>query len=451
MSNKIPSVQILNTIRPDNAGTGEPILLYESLPELVEGYDKTSSARFRTFLDAEEGSFVENIRAKQVASEFLTKVAKKAIEAPEYDGANLWAGRYTEASSELYGAPNKVVAEKLIQDEYNFFKSLDGDRNVSPEQLNVLLAAYEPLVQSSSTSKGCENQPDDKEKMAMQAFGGALIDAYGPIFEAVGDDANRTILPGDFITLFKSAKNWLAEEHSATWKDWKVVETGGNSLSMSSASNEIRVPKNRQSSSAAETRGLLGHELLAHGVRPQNGYLTGFEEFGKGLAGWTDTEEGLGVAIEYALTGNLPDKITSRYIDIALAMGTVDGKQKTRSELFKISFARKYVQTQLEGTVIDAAAIQDMTLGMWGHIDRIYRGGRGDTFTPNQAIFTKDIIYFTGYTDIAGFIVKQIDNGRSARDVMEFLLSGRFNPIDPKHIDWIESNVDSKVRQKFVF
>jgi hypothetical protein len=139
-----------------------------------------------------------------------------------------------------------------------------------------------------------------------------------------------------------------------------------------------------------EARGLLAHELLVHGLRGKNGYQTGDKKLGSGLPEYLDAEEGLGVLYEAAINVRLPDKVYDRYVDIALALGSVDGVQKPRQRLFDISYARQSLRAHTpDSQQPDHALVSKV----WAHVDRIYRGGRGDEFGTRQAIFTKDIAY----------------------------------------------------------
>ncbi len=99
----------------------------------------------------------------------------------------------------------------------------------------------------------------------------------------------------------------------------------------------------------------------------------------------------------------------------------------------KSSYARQLVRLQLQGA--DEAAISSLAPRVWGHIDRIYRGSRGDNLGTKQAIFTKDIAYYVGYKQMAEYITNQLKNGRSATEVFNYLSQAKFDPNNPQHVD----------------
>jgi hypothetical protein len=139
-----------------------------------------------------------------------------------------------------------------------------------------------------------------------------------------------------------------------------------------------------------------------------------------GLPSYLEAEEGLGILAEEAVNGVLPAKAYDRYVDIALAFGSVDGVQRTHHEVFQISLARQIVRAHAKGT-FNEADLPSLAGKVWGHVDRIYRGGRGDNLGSKQAIFSKDIAYYVGYKQMAKYISGQIDSGKSADEVFRYL------------------------------
>ncbi len=128
----------------------------------------------------------------------------------------------------------------------------------------------------------------------------------------------------------------MTDNNDPEWSEWQVVSTDGTSLSVEASDRKIKIASRRESASPKDARALLAHELLVHALRGKNGYKTGDKKLATGLAGYLDAEEGLGVLAEEAVNGQLPDKAYDRYVDIALALGTVDGVQRTRKEMFEI-------------------------------------------------------------------------------------------------------------------
>ncbi len=237
--------------------------------------------------------------------------------------------------------------------------------------------------------------------------------------------------------LFESALDWLTQNDDGSWSEFSILETDGTNLSVLASSKIIKIGMRRIPASSQETRGLVAHELLVHALRAKNGSKTNDKKLGSGLAGYLSAEEGLGILAEEAVTGKQPEKAHDRYVDIALALGTLDGIQKNRHQLFKISFARQMVRLHATGTPYEAD-IPALERKVWAHVDRIYRGSKGDDANFRQAIFTKDIAYYVGYKKMAAYITSQLEAGKTASEVFDYLSQCMFDPLNPKHIERLE-------------
>jgi len=431
---EIPSVKVLEAINPANSGTGEDVLVYRGLEAAVQKYLPTNAQRSREVWDSEQGSLEELSKARQLASEYLLLTSEKVVESNEVN-RDLWADRFTQATTELYGEPEPTEAARLLSNEVGLLTSLKGKEGVSQQHVNYLLDVYQPIVAESSDTSDIEfaQAQVEQEKAAIREYGEAIREKYQPVFDLVDEAGKAEFTATDLQELFTEALDWLRDNDDPEWGEWKVVSTDGTSLSVEASSRNIKIATRRESASPKDARGLLAHELLVHALRGKNGYKTGDKKLATGLAGYLDAEEGLGVLAEEAVNGELPEKAYDRYVDIALALGTVDGVQRTRKEMFQISYARQLVRLQLQGA--NEAAISSLATRVWGHIDRIYRGGRGDDLDAKQAIFTKDISYYVGYKQMAEYITSQLGNGRSANEVFNYLSQAKFDPNNPQHVE----------------
>ena len=78
----------------------------------------------------------------------------------------------------------------------------------------------------------------------------------------------------------------------------------------------------------------------------------------------------------------------------------------------------------------------DLVKEVYAHVNRIYRGSLGN---EHVGVFTKDISYHKGFIEMARYIQAQVEDGKSVSDIMTFLLSGKFDPTNSKHIEYISS------------
>ena len=430
---EIPSVKVLEAINPANSGTGEAVLAYNGLAAAVEKYRPTNSQRSTEVWDSELGSLEELSKAKQLASEYLLRTSEKVVDS-HAGNCDLWADRFTLAATELYGEPEKAEAACLVTQEYALLLELQGDNGVSQQHVQLLLDTYKPIAEtSSSLASGEAAEIDvDHEKVAIHRYGEAMKEQYQPLFDLVETADKPDFTPQDLQELFTKALDWLKDNDDQDWSEWEAIFNDSTQLSVEATDRKIKIGSRRESASLKDTKGLIAHELLVHALRAKNGYKTGDKKLATGLPGYLDSEEGLGILVEEAVNGELPDKAYDRYVDIALALGTIDGAQRTRRELFQISYARQLVRSQLRGDGKEKLAT--LAPRVWGHIDRIYRGGRGDTLGTRQAIFTKDIAYYVGYKQMAEYISRQLSNGKSAKEVFAYLSQAKFDPTNSKHI-----------------
>jgi hypothetical protein len=134
---EIPSVKVLEAISPANSGTGEEVLSYKGLSAAIEKYRVTNNARSAGFWDSEEGSLEELSKAKQLASEYFLRTANKVISSHE-GNRDLWADRFTQATVELYGEPEKEEATRLVRSEYDLLSQLQGKEGISQRYVSFL-------------------------------------------------------------------------------------------------------------------------------------------------------------------------------------------------------------------------------------------------------------------------------------------------------------------------
>jgi len=442
---EIPSVKVLQAINPANSGTGEEELIYHGLAIAVDRYAPTNAQRSTAVWVTEAGSLEELSKAKQLASEYLLRTSRRVVEAHS-GNRDLWADRFTQAAIELYGEPDQAEARRLLTNEYNFLTQLRCNQAVSQRHVEFLLHTYKPMSEQLSipaTAVEAAEIGANSEKAAIKQYGEAMRERYRPLFDLVDSAGKDEFTATDLRELFTQALSWLEDNDDPKWAEWEVAETDGTSLSVEGGKRRINIATRRETASLATTRGLIAHELLVHALRAKNGYTTGDRRLATGLAGYLDAEEGLGILAEEAINGELPDKAYDRYVDIALALGTVDGMQRSRQGLFEISYARQLIRPQFKGA--NEAEVATLAPRVWGHVDRIYRGGKGDSDGARQAIFTKDIAYYVGYKQMAKYITRQLAEGKTAAEVFAYLSQGKFDPTNAKHVERLAKASAQKV------
>lgn len=162
----------------------------------------------------------------------------------------------------------------------------------------------------------------------------------------------------------------------------------------------------------------------------------------EGLPRYSDFEEGLGILLEFLTNPQVLDKANDRYIDIALASGAINGIHLTRDELIPLGISRTIARAIARGEpVLDN---KDVRKTVNAHVNRIFRGGPGEPIRnakgtiAAQAVFGKDLLYYDGYIKARDFVVGHLKSGTSAEDLLDFLLSGKFDVTNARHVGYLK-------------
>ncbi len=148
----------------------------------------------------------------------------------------------------------------------------------------------------------------------------------------------------------------------------------------------------------ARTNALLQHEVGTHLVTQVNGSRQPVKILGAGLAGYDETQEGLGVLAEIACGGLTPNRLRQLASRVLTVHAMVGGA----------SFVQCW--TALVDEDVPAASAFTTTM-------RVFRAGG----------LTKDAIYLRGVVDLLGHLAPEGVEPASALDV---LLSGKFSLQD---------------------
>jgi len=395
---KIPKVLVLGTIAPSSESAKSDMLEYNNLTPAVERHRPYEYERMHQFWDAEPGSLEEQEKASQLAMQYMLMGSQALMNAGTEENRKLWSDRYTQATTELYGTPDSDIARKLFESR------VSGQEKDQP--------FYE----------------------IARGVGQYLEDKYFDVYAALDIDTSHESDAIDIVSVadrFEAALNVLKANHDEAWNEWTIErEDEKDSLSVVAGSKKIIVGMRRASMSATQLKGLFSHEVLVHGLRGVNGSKR-TPELGTGLPGYLDAEEGLGVFVEYAVTGEVPDKIVDRYIDVAYAAGAIDGEKHTRKELLEYALNRAVKRNKASD---HQKSMEDITKEVYAHVNRIYRGSLGN---EHVAVFTKDIAYYKGFIDMGIYISAELDQGKTISSVVDYLMSGKFDPMNKQHAEMI--------------
>lgn len=413
LEKQTPIIPELDAITPSVASARGPELSYDGLEPIVVGKweeqpdgtkvwkdgpasKKYESANMAAFWNEDKDSLAERRAARKLATQYMLMGAHALQQAGTSDAKQLWSERYTDSTTDIYGLPNADLARQLW---------IEQQEGSSPEQL------FESAAEQVST----------------------YFDAtYASVYEALGiNDAPDRIEPAEIADRFEAALRILVGEYDSMWEEWSIErDETKDSLSVSGPRKKIIIGMNRAPVTPDQLKALFSHEVLVHALRPLNGQKIA-DELRVGLPGYLDTEEGLGVFVEYALSGTVPEKNVDRYIDIAYALGVIDGQQHTRQELIDHAMVRSIKRSEERG---DNKTSESIEKEVYAHINRIYRGSLGNEYI---GIYAKDIMYHRGFLEMGKFISQRLEDGETVDELMEYLLQARFDPTNPQHVAYL--------------
>ncbi len=428
---KIPPVEILGAINPTVDSAQERVLKYDLLTARAGKHAVYETVRLKRFFDSEDNSLEETANAGQLALQYFLMTASKLNEATTEASKRVWSERFTQASSELYGQPEVELSRALGTDSVNSLVRRGRDEHAN----KLLVDDFSRLANQYGLVGQDEHEFEVGSIETAQIVGKYFKENYQDVFSVLGFELEaEAIAPGYFALKTEEALAILAQNHDEKWSGWTVERREqSDKLSVSASGEKIHVGMLRVDMKPLEAMGLFAHEVLIHGQRGLNGKKIS-PDLGKGLSGYLDSEEGLGVLAEYAITGTIPEKNVDRYVDIALALGLTDGVPKTRQELLDFATMRARLRNEIapRESKVD---MQVITKSVHTHVNRIYRGSLGNEFV---GVFTKDMAYQKGFMSMLAYVENSLAAGRSIEDVMKYLLQGKFDPLNELHVRVIE-------------
>jgi hypothetical protein len=388
---KSPTVAVLGPITPSAASARSEALKYEKLEEAVAKHVPYEQQRQDEFWEAAEGSMEEEKAARQLAMQYMLMGSLALNRANKPESKAIWSERWTEATSALYGAPDHGVARELF------------------EQQEAGVEIEHPFGEIAAK------------------LGEYLNAKYDSVYAALELDSAPDFIDADSIAArIESGLGVLAAEFDETWSEWSVSRPATDKLMVSKKTVEVGL--DRASVTPMQLKELFTHEVLVHGLSTVNGAKHADSRAKTGFPGYLDAEEGEGIFSEYAVSGSVKDVVIDRYVDIGYALGAVDGQTHTREELIEHAMKRALMRN-------DKADIkkspEDIEKEVYAHVNRIYRGSRGD---ENVGVFTKDIAYYQGFLMVGRFIESRLAAGEDIDAVWEYLMSGKFDPTNEEHV-----------------
>lgn len=412
---------------------------YFSYPQLSDVVENYYNEEYQEVSELGE-KFSSSTIDVTILQDYLPVLALKIQEANSDDERRMWSKQYTAASVALFGRPDIHEAIRMARRDLVIFGKIARDSpEISDETVRPLFDMYKRFVGQQSLVS--EDNHDDKDEWDDAALLGELRfylqKRYGDIYSVLDDysaDATLGVLE------VKSAYEQMLQKltaRSPVWRKWRVEMPESAQMAVSPRQRLIKVGRRMPQLTVDRAKSLFTHEVLVHAQRSVRGL--GYDnQLGYGLPGYVIAEEGLGVLMEAAIEGKMPHRAGDRYIDIALALGSKSMDPVDRHALLPVVRARTILRKLQEGVSTTDEQMHDITTQ---HVTRIYRGTLGNEIV---GVFTKDVVYYSGYRLMAEYLGRY--RGEDLHRAIDFVLSSKINPDDPIHRQYVHDRKFNIIR-----
>lgn len=417
----LPAMNLIKALSPTNVGTGEPILRYADFKQILRREHERIAPFLSELMKHDPLYILPSLQLVETAYQMtLTK--------DSFERTHL-AERYNMLSAKIFGQVDEVIATSLLNDYMDWIDS--HSTTTDSAHINYLKKHYIRMK-----GGGLSREQLDKDNQTLAVIGKEIRDRYKEVIELP-----KRVRNGDelLLTVERSLKT-LTDSGFPAAKHWSIeVKPSFSTMAVDRINKVVSVGTDRRFDYQHQVEGLLAHEILVHVLRTINGSQIS-EELGHGLPNTEEFEEGLGVVVEAAVAGFIPDRITERYLDIAWALGSIDGVPSSRPDMFKLIYARN----KLRFPRVEEAEIIKRT---WYVCDRIYRGTPGDNIGEKFGVFSRDLGYYKGYRRVLDYFEKELDSGAHISKIIDKVWIGKYDPTNPAHLDYV-SRTDSVKRAK---
>lgn len=338
------------------------------------------------------------------------------------------------AQSELYPEPSEVIARSILGQLGDHLRAIDPID--LPEDQRDFLSSFRtqyPAVMERHAAAKAPELPQER----VAEFKAALRERFEPAMQKVRDEIGGELTQKDMaraMNIFMRDAGMPMAEHENDHRGWLCVED-------TSFAGYKTIPAKRRmyagrfsNPSWHRFEELAIHEAIVHAMRSENGASSGVEAMRVGLTGNASFEEGLGLVAEQLWGGEIKKNLGRddfRYIAIAYAEGLVDGERHNETETLRFTSSFMMAVDIAKGTAADAGELLKKKRGLaYDHVKRAFRG------MPEGSVLHSNLSYLQGKLDAIRFI-----SGLSAPadEVLDYLLQGKFNPLNKEHRQVLEA------------
>ena len=418
------SPKIVTMFTPSNRGEEEERFLSgETInPRFV--YDKLYAADFDEAIEK-----IRELGDKILNHPDLTLVSKKVYEgfikkyyeqiellrcAQDYHGASSEedkqkiAEAYKGLNIETYGEPDEGTYRSLLSEKLNCVrnKNLTGKADDLRKELFGMVD-FDPDVDIPERFRPSDETVEWMHSVAESLYGGML--SHIPNEQEEFDPYE---LQKIFTDIIEEEFNNDSKGYAGAAEGWAVSVEKATSVNVKSSEKRIVIPDNGMMRSRKKVENLVVHEIGVHMLRSITGGETDMLPLRSGLSDYYDTEEGLGVVMEQALSG----KFAERGVDHYITAGLAHFDNKDFREAFDIKWRLSLLGSVDDGSEVSDGQIVKAKKTAFTQTLRSFRG------TNDMPLF-KDLSYYNGSVEVWRYL----ESVKGDDFLLSLLLAGKVN------------------------
>ena len=418
------SPKIVTMFTPSNRGEEEERFLSGEIRNPQFYYEKLNSADFDEALEK-----IRELGDKILNHPDLTSVGKKVYEgfikkyyeqiellrcAQDYHGASLEEDKQKIAESykglniETYGEPDEGTYRSLLSEKLNCVcnKNLTGKADDLRKELFGMVD-FDPDVDIPERFRPSDETVEWMHSVAESLYGGML--SHIPNKQEEFDPYE---LQKIFTDIIEEEFNNDSKGYAGAAEGWTVSVEKATSVNVKSSEKRIVIPDNGMMRSRKKVENLVVHEIGVHMLRSITGGETDMLPLRSGLSDYYDTEEGLGVVMEQALSG----KFAERGVDHYITAGLAHFDNKDFHEAFEIKWRLSLLGSVDDGSEVSDGQIVKAKKTAFTQTLRSFRG------TNDMPLF-KDLSYYNGSVEVWRYL----ESVKGDDFLLSLLLAGKLN------------------------
>ena len=418
------SPKIVTMFNPSNRKEEEERFLSGEIrnPQFV--YDKLNSADFDEAAEKiqEIGNKILNHPSlppshRGIYEEFIADYSKKTTllnYAQQYNNAKseeekkAAAEKYRYLNIESYGEPDEDTYRSLLGGKLNAIhsKKLTGKADELRKELFGMVN-FKPGMDIPERFRPSDETVEWMHSVAESLYGGML--SHIPNEQEEFDPYE---LQKIFTDIIEEEFNNDSKGYAGAAEGWTVSAEKATSVNVKSSEKRIVIPDNGMMRSRKKVENLVVHEIGVHMLRSIAGGDTDILPLKSGLSDYYDTEEGLGVVMEQALSG----KFAERGVDHYITAGLAHFDNKDFREAFEIKWRLSLLGSVDDGSEVSDGQIVKAKKTAFTQTLRSFRG------TNDMPLF-KDLSYYNGSVEVWRYL----ESIKGDDFLLSLLLAGKVN------------------------